>query len=254
MQFKSKLNIFNYLSCRPALNALIIKDFKALFLSPTGYVLILVFDLVLIWLFLQNFFLINQADLSVFFQTLQWGILILASALSTKAFIEERHKQTLERLLSLPLTSFQIVIAKFINGLLVYLLILITLLPFIFVISTLGPLDVGQVISGLLGSTLLFALLYTLGMYLSLYFDNLIIGFLIILFLQFSLYVAGSNFLLDRLPPFISQYLSIFSLPTHYQSFLLGTPTLNDVVFFLSFMWLFIHLSLIRLNKKDQIL
>ena len=251
---KIKLKPLTSLLPQPAVTALIIKDFKSLFLNPTGYILILVFDLVLIWLFLQNFFLINQADLSAFFQTLQWGVVILAPALSTKAFIEERHKQTLERLLSLPLTPFQIITAKFINGLLVYFFILITLIPFIILISTLGPLDAGQVISGLLGSSLLFALLYALGMYLSLFFKNLIVGFLVILFFQFSIYITGNNFFLDRLPPFMSRFISIFSLPNHYQSFLLGTPALNDLVFFFSFIWLFLYLSLIRIKKKDQIL
>ncbi|NOY15150.1 MAG: ABC transporter permease [bacterium] len=242
-----------FINCRPMIG-LVLKDLKAFFLSPAGYLLIGVFDLVLLWLFLQNFFLIGQADLTDFFLSLQWGVLILASALSMKTFVEERQKQTLELLLSLPTSPAQLALAKIITGLIIYLIVIISLIPFVVIVSLLGPIDFGLTASAFLGSFLLFAAFYTYGIFISLYFKNMIISFLFTLFSLFVIYLAGTGFILDRLPELISQSLAAFSFKNHYQSFLLGTPAVSDLVFFLTLPLLFLELIIIRLNRKDKIL
>jgi len=234
--------------------AVAVKDLKSLFNNPTGWLLVVVFDVIVLWLFMQSYFLIGQVELESLFVIVQWGLMILAGALGAKSFAEERHKKTLELLSSLPLPTRQLVWAKVLAGMVVFGLVTLTLIPSVVVIASTGQLDWGQTFSAWLGSFLWFTFFYSLGSYLSLFVQNVVVGFLLDLFAFFGFYVATSSFVLDRLPPQVASVVSAFSLEAYYQSFTNGVPSLGALVFMLSFILLWIELSVSRLNYQDNLL
>ncbi len=238
----------------PTIGGLIYKDLKLMLLNASGWLTIAVFNLVVVWLFSQNFFLVGQSELTPLFSLVKWGFIILASALSMRAFADERAKQTIELLLSWPVSPWQIVMSKFIAGLTVYFSLVLSLLPVMVLVSFLGPVDAGQVVSFIIGSLALFSLYYAYSLFVSLYFKNIVASFLFSLFSLFVWYLSGTAFVSDRLPVQLSTLLASVSIDSYYQTFLIGVPSLAAVVFFTSFVFLFLRLSVIRLIKKDQVL
>lgn len=231
--------------------ALVWKDLKLVLFSLSGWLMLIVFDGVILWLFLQNFFLIGQVELNYLFSLLLWGWLVLAAALSSRSFNQERDNRTLELLFSLPITNWQLVLAKFLAGLVVFFFILLSFLPPLVIIYGLGGFDLGQLISAWIGSGLLFSFFLSYALFTSLYFSNLVVVFLFNLFSLFLIYLGGSELVLNRLPSSLSKIGGAFSLPIAWRSFLIGVPSLAAVVFLSSGVLLFLSLAIIKLSRMQ---
>jgi ABC-2 type transport system permease protein len=102
------------------------KELMAYFNSPIAYIFIGVFLVVGNWLFFQPFYLYGQANLRYYFTLLPWMFLFLAPALTMRLWAEEKKSGTIEFLLTLPVTDWQVVLGKFL-GSLVFLFITLLL-------------------------------------------------------------------------------------------------------------------------------
>ncbi len=225
------------------------KDLKLLLFPLSGWLMLIVFDGVIIWLFVQNFFLMGQVELGSFFSFLIWGWLILAAALSGHSFSQEKENKTLELLLSFPLESWQLVVAKFLAGMIVFGVIFFSFIPLFGIIYHLGQFDLGQFFSAWLGNFLLFSFFFSYTIFTSLFFSNLVVVFLFNLFSLFVFYLLGSEVILSRVPAFFSQVMGAFSLNQAWRSFLIGVPSLWALTFFVSGIVLFLSLAIIKLKK-----
>ena len=67
------------------------KEFKSYFNSPIAYIFIITFILFSSWLFFRTFFLIGQAHMRPLFGILPWLFLILAPAITMRAWAEEKN-------------------------------------------------------------------------------------------------------------------------------------------------------------------
>src|SRR5277367_1089324 len=92
------------------------RELAAYFTTPVAYVFIVIF-LVLagaLTFYVGNFFERGQADLQAFFDFHPWLYLFLIPALSMRLWAEERKTGTIELFLTLPVTTTQAVIGKFV--------------------------------------------------------------------------------------------------------------------------------------------
>jgi len=131
------------------------KELKNYFYSPATFIFVALFGLVNNWLFFQSFFLNQQATLSQFFDNLPFLLLFLIPALSMGIISEEKKKGTWEILLSLPLKEEEIILAKFLAGLTIIFLALLTTAGLPLTVVFLGNPDIGIILSGYLGAFLL---------------------------------------------------------------------------------------------------
>ena len=110
--------------------SLIKKEVSGFFSSIVGYITIIIF-LLSIGLFMwvipgeTNVFDVGFSDLGFLFINAPAIFLFLIPAITMRLFAEERRMQTLELLLTKPITDFQIVLAKFLAG--IFLLLEFTL-------------------------------------------------------------------------------------------------------------------------------
>ena len=91
------------------------RELRSYFATPIAYVFIVIF-LVLASVFtfyLGNFYERQQADLTPFFSFHPWLYLFLIPAIAMRLWSEERKTGTLELLMTLPVSRFDIVIGKF---------------------------------------------------------------------------------------------------------------------------------------------
>ena len=106
--------------------SLLKKELSAFFSSITGYIVIFVFLLVdglVLWVFRGDMNIIDSgfAYLDPLFQIAPWVFLFLVPAITMRMISEEKKTGTIEVLYTQPLSDFQIVMAKYIAGLVLIL-------------------------------------------------------------------------------------------------------------------------------------
>ena len=151
------------------------KELMAYFNSPVAYIFIGVFLVVGNWLFFKNFFLIGEASLRSYFEFLPWIFLFMSPAITMRLWSEEKKSGTIEFLLTLPVTDWQVVWGKFLGALtfLVISLALTFTLPI--TVASLGNVDWGPIIGSYLGSLFLGGAYLALGLFISSLTKNQII-------------------------------------------------------------------------------
>src|SRR3989339_2291463 len=131
------------------------KELMSYFNSPIAYIFIGVFLIVGNWLFFKNFYLIGQASMRAYFDLLPWIFLFMSPAISMRIWAEEKKSGTIEFLLTLPITDWQAVLAKFLSALAFLTFSLLLSLSIPFSAAWLGNLDLGPVVGGYLGALFL---------------------------------------------------------------------------------------------------
>jgi ABC-2 type transport system permease protein len=226
------------------------KELMSYFNSPIAYIFIGVFLVAGNWLFFQNFFVYQQATMREYFSLLPWIFLFLTPAVTMRLWAEEKKSGTIEFLLTLPVTTWQAVLAKFF-GALAFMVITIALTFTIPVsVSLLGSMDFGPMIGSYLGSILLAGAYLSLGLFISALTRNQIIAFVLGLVACFAAFIIGSSFVLLAAPAGIAPLLSFLGLGTHFDSIARGVVDSKDIVYYLSFIFLFLWLNAQVIGKK----
>ena len=155
---------------------------------------------------------------------------------------EEKKNGTIEVLLTMPVTAWEIVLGKFTAILAMIAFALLLTLPYYFTISSLGQVDHGAVWCGYLALLFLSGFYISIGIFASSISNNQIVGFLLALLIGilfqfiFEVLATGSTGLSGHI-------LSYLSVGSHYQSMARGVIDSKDIVYFLSFTWLALFLS-----------
>ncbi len=149
------------------------RELASYFLSPMAYLILIGFQ-VIAWLnFWQLVDLLSDPRTALTLSGLRdplnsyiadspgfWiAVLIAIPALTMRIFAEERRSGTIETLLTLPITETEVVVAKWLGGVVVYLVLLIPFfiyLPFLIIYGK-YPIETGPLLA-------LFSGLLTLGM------------------------------------------------------------------------------------------
>lgn len=96
------------------------RELEAYFNAAIAYIFIIVFILLNGGLFMNQFFLVGLADMRPFFGLLPFVLAIFLPAVTMRLWAEERRGNTLELLLTFPMGTHELVIGKFLAGLVFY--------------------------------------------------------------------------------------------------------------------------------------
>jgi ABC-2 type transport system permease protein len=219
------------------------KELMAYFNSPIAYIFIGVFLVVGNWLFFKNFFLIAQTSMRGYFDLLPWIFLFLSPAITMRLWAEEKRAGTIEFLLTLPVTDWQVVLAKFLGGLAFLFISLLLSATIPFSLASIGSLDWGPVLGGYLGALFLGGAYLSLGLFISSLTKNQIIAFVLGLVACFIAFIIGANFVLIGAPDFLVPIMSFLGLGNHFYNIAKGVIDSKDVIYYLSFIFLFLYLN-----------
>ncbi|NLO02086.1 MAG: gliding motility-associated ABC transporter substrate-binding protein GldG [Bacteroidales bacterium] len=236
------------------------KEIKIFFGSLTGYLAITIFLLfagLFLWVFPGRYNIPENgyATLEGFFSIAPWLYLFLVPAITMRFFADEKRSGTLEILLTRPVTDFNLVIAKFLAGLLlVFCSLLPTLLWFLSVYllgNPVGIIDTGATWGSFAGLFFLAAIYIAIGIFASSLTDNQIVSFIFAMAISFAFYlgfdfIAGSG--VSYLP---EQLLSWMSINNHYLSVSRGVIDLRDLIYFggMTYLFLWITAGFLRTGK-----
>jgi ABC-2 type transport system permease protein len=165
---------------------------------------------------------------------------------------DEKKNGNWEVILSMPINETQLVLGKLL-GCAWYLLFTIALsLPVAITILLIGRPDVGIIVGGYIGLIMLGGAYLSVGLLASSLSNQSIVGFLgatVFLILDNML---GQDVVLARLPIFLRNIASALSLSARAGHFNEGLITLNDMVFYISWIAVFVILTIISLKNRDK--
>lgn len=221
------------------------RDFQAYLNSPTAYVVLGVFLLVLGYLFFSTLFLGGFASMRGFFGIVPVLFVVFGPAITMRLISEERKTGTIEQLLTLPVNNMQVVLGKFFAALGIMAVGLLFTLPYVISMTLLTASDVsfdyGPVIGGYIGLLLLAGAFIALGLFASSLTKNQIVAFIIGLALCFFFYIVDKFAVL--MPPAVGAVLEYISVDYHFNNIARGVLDTRDLVYYLSLITIFIFLT-----------
>lgn len=216
------------------------RELAGYFTSPIAYVFLVIF-LLLTGFFtftIGNFFERGEASLVSFFTWHPWLYLFLVPAAGMRLWSEERRLGTMELLLTMPITSWQAIVGKFLASWLFLALALLLTFPVVLTVNYFGDPDNGIILSGYVGSLMLAGAYLAVSCMTSALTRNQVISFILSVMICLFLILAGYTPVTDLLTRFASpvvvDVIAAFSVMTHFEGFQRGVLDLRDVVFFAS--------------------
>jgi len=232
--------------------SLLKKEITSFFGSLTGYVVVFVFLLatsLFLWVFPGNYNIPDggYASLDGLFSLAPWVYLFLVPAITMRMFAEEKRMGTMEVLLTRPLSVLQIVLAKFLAGLLLVTISLLPTLIYFYSVYVLGNpvgcIDTGETWGAFIGLFFLAAIYVAIGLLASALTDNPVFAFILALFLSFLAYLGFDLVGAMQLPSAVQQTITSFGINEHYESISRGVVDSRDLVYFLISIFLFLFLT-----------
>ena len=236
------------------------REILGYFSTPIAYVFIVIFLLLssLFTFYLGNFFELGQASLSSFFEWHPWLYLFLIPSITMRLWAEEKKTGTIELLMTLPITTFEIVIAKILAAWFFSLIALCLTFPMWISVNVLGSPDNGVIFASYIGSFLMSGALISLVSCISASTKSQVIAFILSVSISFIFLMAGLDIILSVFkswaPAIIINIISSLSILSNFQQITKGVIDLRELIFFISMIlgFLFVNKYLIELTKNFQ--
>lgn len=232
------------------MKALYKKELMQILNSPVGYSVPIVFALFLGYLFMKDVFVIGSASLKPFFGVAPWLLFILIPALSMRSLSEEKRSNTIEVLLTLPISESSIVLAKLLSLFTITALTLGLTLSIPLVLGFISSLYIPEIIVGYIGLLLLSLLYLSFSLFVSAKVANQIASFSLSVLVLFLMTTLSSDFLANILPKTIQDVLIFGSPLLHLDNFVKGIIDLRSLTYFILLIVLFFKLTVIELHKR----
>lgn len=219
------------------------KDFKTIFFSPIGYIVVAIFLIVFSALIYVSSISSRTVDFNVIYYAIAlYALPIITSVLTMRSFAEERNKDTEKLLYSSPRNTMSIICGKFIAIFAVICICVALTLLYYIIILQFGIPNIKLIAVTILGFLLLSISYITFGILISSLTENQIISALITLvFLMLPLFVSYGNGILS--------YLSIIDF---YTKFPIGLISVKEIVGLISFSIACIFLTFIEIKRRKK--
>ena len=225
------------------------KEIQIFFLSPTAYIVGLIF------LALTGFFFtidlgdpFPEATLSPFFQWTVVILILLAPTLTMRLIAEESKLGTIELLLTSPVRDWEIILGKYLASV-VFLLFLLAMTGFyVILLFVFASPDPGPVYAGYVGLALYGAAALAIGMLTSTLTNNQIVAAVVamgILLVMFFTYQAA-----DVVGGIPGEIIVELGMKTHFDDFDRGVIDTKHIIYYLSVITFFLFLSVRALESR----
>ena len=233
------------------------RELAAYFSTPLAYVFIVIFLALTgaTTFYLGQFFSRGQADLQPFFRFHPWLYLFLIPAIGMRLWAEERKTGTIELLLTLPVSTAETVVGKFLAAWIFTGIALGLTFPVWITVNYLGHPDNGIIIGGYIGSWLMAGGFLAVTSCISALTKNQVIAFIVGAAVSFLFLTSGLSLVLGAFqgwaPDLVVDAIASFSFLTHFNAITKGVIDIRDLIFFVSIIAvaLFVNTSIVNLRK-----
>lgn len=223
--------------------AVLKKELKSYFYTPIGYIFISLFLVAMSFVFYNYTF--SQGNLH--FEYVIWDstvvLTFLIPVITMRMFSEEKKNGTDQLLVTSPKSIITIVFGKFFAATFVTIITCLLMFAYYGILSKFGHVNIVEPLVAMLGFILLSMAFISFGMFASAITEHqaiaAIIPIVFFLLLSFASIQTG--------------LLQFFSLTQMYQKFPQGIISLKEVVGYISFIFLFVFLTIIFLQRRKSV-
>jgi ABC-type transport system involved in multi-copper enzyme maturation permease subunit len=228
------------------------KEFRSYFSSWVAYLFIAIFFIATfsLFFFVEKFFGVGRADARGLFAWLPLTLAFLVPGLTMRQWAREREMGSVEVLLTLPASPWELVVGKFFGCLGLVAVALLFTIGMPITAAWLGDLDWGPVIGGYVAALLLGGAYVAIGLFVSSWFADQFIALIAAGFLCILLAVMSSEAVLawaDGVEN-LRETLSFVGFWSRFDAIERGVLDLRDIGFYLSVTLLFLFLNSCRLR------
>ena len=225
------------------------REIQSFFNSPMAYIFLVIFAIVSGYFFTNTFFLFGQSDLRVLFDMIPLVYLFFIPAVSMGLIARENNIGTMETISTMPLSTYEFVIGKFLAGFcLIMLGLLATSIHFITLVSVGTNIDYGAIFSGYLGLALMGATFTSIGIYASSVTENQVVAFIVGVFLVLVFYMLDKTLVFA--PQSIVGIIQFLAVDYHLSNISRGVIDSRNIIYFLSMIGFFIYLTIQTLEVR----
>ena len=235
------------------------REFTSYFVTPVAYVFIVIFLFMtgVFTFYLGAFYESNQADLEPFFRFHPWLYLFLIPAISMRLWSDERKSGTIELLMTLPVSTTDTVVAKYLAAWSFTAIALSLTFPMWITVNYLGNPDNTVVLASYIGSLIMAGGFLAIGSCISALTKSQVISFVISVVICFMFILSGFPMVLDLFeswaPQAVVDAVASFSFLTHFTSIKKGVIDIRDLIYFAALItfWLYVNIIIIENKKAD---
>jgi len=247
------------ISARSAVNNVLRRELSAYFATPVAWVFIVIFLVMsgVFTFYIGSFYERGMADLAPFFQFHAWLYLFLVPAISMRLWAEERRSGTIELLFTLPLTTWQAVLGKYLAAWFFIGIALLLTFPVWLTVNYLGDPDNGTILAGYIGSWLMAGGFLAIGSCISAVTRNQVVAFILSVVVCFGFLLSGLPMVMNLFsgwaPQGMLDMIAEFSFLARFASISKGILDLRDLVYFglVIVFWLMANAIVLELRKAE---
>jgi ABC-2 type transport system permease protein len=230
------------------MSAIFWKEVKSYFYSPIAYVLIGLFIVLTSIFFTFINLLSGSADFNGVLSNAIYFLIFIIPILTMKIIADDRKNGTEVLLITSPVSIASVVIGKFLASYFVF--IILTAVTFIYpiIIVAFGGQITPVMVGGYIGFLLLGATFIAIGIFASSLTESQMIAAIVGIVSTFVMFMAG--YLSTSIGGIVGKILGWFSLLTRYEDFSKGVFSLSPVIYYLSFVAVFLFLTVRVIEKR----
>jgi ABC-2 type transport system permease protein len=175
-------------------------------------------------------FNLNQMVIVPLLHNLSVLLIFIIPAITMRMFPEEKRSGTYELLLTSPVAVMEIVLGKFLGGLVLVLLMVALSGLFGALLLAYGNPELPMMLAGYLGLLLMATTFLAIGTLISSFTDNVVIAYVGTLFTLLLLYTIG--WLGETVQGITGQLVKYASITDHFSEFTKGIIDTRDLVYF----------------------
>lgn len=226
------------------------RELASYFDSPIGHIVVTAFlvGIAYLWIEVSQVFIEGEATLRGYFYWAPFIFTLFVPAVTMRLLAEEKRNGTLELLITMPVTDWEVVLGKFLAALSVIAVAILLTLVFPITLNRFGDLDWGTVVGGYLGLLLLAAAYVAIGLMTSSWTRDQVVSFIIAWGITFSLWLFGK--LLPLMPVSLAPIVEYVSLDTHFSNIAKGVIDSRDIIYYLSLIVACLFLAVQSLDSR----
>ena len=228
------------------------KELILFFASPVGYLFLGAFLAATLFVFFwaEAFFARNIADVRPMFEWLPILLIFLSAALTMRMWSEERRSGTLEFVATVPVSTWEFVLGKFLACWVLLLIALVLTLPLPISVAMVASLDWGPVLAGYLAAMLLGGAYLSVGLFVSARTDSQIVALLLTSLICGFFYLLGSPLLTNLFSSGAQSLLLALGSGARFEAITRGVVDLRDLYFYISVALAFLALNVYALERE----
>ncbi len=242
--------------------SLLKKELNTFFGSITGYLVIAIFLLttsLFLWVIPNSFNIIDgqRSTLKGFFELAPWLYLFLIPAITMRMIAEEKRMGTIETLITRPISTLGIVVAKYLAALILVSISLIPTLLYFFSVYKLGNpvgnIDTGATWGSFIGLIFLASAYIAIGLFASSITSNQVISFLVAIILSYCCFLGFEYVSTIGFSTTIQNFFLKLGINEHYLSISRGIVDSRDLFYFIAISFAFLAFTRSSILRKKLI-